>query len=208
MSGENTLLLGSLCLLAGYAFGCFPCGDVAARCTAGAGIRRIGNGRPSPENIRRHLGKKAWLGVVAGDVLKTLLACWFCYSLAAPELEYAAMLYGGLGVVLGHSWPLGGVRGAGMAPVLCAWVAASLPVSGVLCVLAGGVVVAGTGYGALGLVVIPLLAVPVAWLQCGAGGALALAAAAVVTAARQRRDLAALAKGQAPCPARHWPFGK
>lgn len=190
MSDERGLLLRLLCLAAGYAFGCFPCAEVAARCVAGAPLRFVGDGSPGIKNIRRYLGKAAVAGVVAGDVLKTWLACWFCYKLAAPELEYAAMLYGGFGALLGHGWPPAGKgRGAGGAAVACAWVVACLPVSGVLCALAGAVVAAGTGRGVLGVLAVPLLAVPVAWLQYGAASAGLMLAAALIVAWQYRAEL-------------------
>ncbi len=206
MSTEHALLLCGLCLLAGYAFGCFPGADVAAHCVAGTGIRCIGNGTAELGNIRRCLGKGAALGVAAGDVLKTLLACWFCYKLAAPDLEQAAMWYGGLGVLLGHSWPIGGKTGARGALVVCAWVAVALPVSGILCTLAGAVSVAGIGYAALGAVTVPLLAIPVAWLQYGVGSAAAMLAAALLIVWQYRGELAGIRRGQTEKTMRRWPF--
>ena len=62
-------------------------------------------GNPGMANIATHLGKKAGLLVLAGDVIKTAAACWFCHQLA-PELGLTALLYGGLGAVLGHNWPI------------------------------------------------------------------------------------------------------
>lgn len=207
MSWEYALILRGLCLLAGYAFGCFPCADVAAHCVAGTGIRCIGTGKPELKNISRHLGKGAAFGVVVGDVLKTLLACWFCYKLAAPELEYAAMLYGGIGTLAGHSWPVFGKKGGARGTtVVCAWIAVSLPVSGMLCVLAGGVVVLGTRCFALGAVLIPALATPIALLQYGAGSAAATLAATIVLLWQYRDGFSVMQRKIADAFARHWPF--
>ena len=75
-----------LCLAAGYLFGCFLTAEVVARCTAGESAREIGSGNPGMANIMTHLGKRAGLLVLAGDVLKTAAACWFCWQLA-PELH-------------------------------------------------------------------------------------------------------------------------
>ena len=99
------LFLRGLCLLAGYLFGGFLTAEVVARCTAGVSARDIGTGNPGMANIATHLGKKAGLLVLAGDVIKTAVACWFCHQLA-PELGLTALLYGGLGAVLGHNWPI------------------------------------------------------------------------------------------------------
>ena len=133
------LFLRGLCLLAGYLFGGFLTAEVVARCTAGVSARDIGTGNPGMANIATHLGKKAGLLVLAGDVLKTAAAC--------------------------------------------AWLMLYLPVTGVLCCLAGGVAVLLTGYLPVGAVLIAALAVPVGWLQYGteAGAVLALNAVIMVT---------------------------
>ena len=137
------LFLRGLCLLAGYLFGGFLTAEVVARCTAGVSARDIGTGNPGMANIATHLGKKAGLLVLAGDVIKTAAACWFCHQLA-PELGLTSLLYGGLGAVLGHNWPIWykGRGGKGVA-VTCAWLMLYLPVTGVLCCLAGGVAANG-----------------------------------------------------------------
>ena len=72
--------------------------------------------------------------------------------------------------------------GKGVA-VTCAWLMLYLPVTGVLCCLAGGVAVLLTGYLPVGAVLIAALAVPVGWLQYGteAGAVLALNAVIMVT---------------------------
>ena len=177
------LFLRGLCLLAGYLFGGFLTAEVVARCTAGVSARDIGTGNPGMANIATHLGKQAGLLVLAGDVIKTAAACWFCHQLA-PELGLTALLYGGLGAVLGHNWPIWykGRGGKGVA-VTCAWLMLYLPVTGVLCCLAGGVAVMLTGYLPVGAVLIAALAVPVGWLQYGteAGAVLALNAVIMVT---------------------------
>lgn len=121
MSWGYGVFLRLLCLAAGYLFGCFLTAEVVARCTAGESARQIGSGNPGMANIMTHLGKRAGLLVLAGDVLKTAAACWFCWQLA-PELHLTALLYGGFGAVLGHNWPFWnhGHGGKGVA-VTCAW---------------------------------------------------------------------------------------
>ena len=187
MSVERSVLLAGLCLVAGYAFGNFLAAEIVARCIAGAGIRRVGNGRPDSGNVSRSLGRPAGLAVVAGDVLKTALACWFCYKLAAPELGYDAMLYGGLGTLAGQVWPLW-LRGKGgdATAVLCTWLTLYLPITGGLCVMAGAVVAAGTSRRSLAVTLIPVLAVPVAWLQFGIHSGLLVLLGAVIQIYRQR----------------------
>jgi len=74
------LFLRGLCLLAGYLLGGFLTAEVVARCTAGVSARDIGTGNPGMANIATHLGKKAGLLVLAGDVIKTPAGRWL-----APE---------------------------------------------------------------------------------------------------------------------------
>lgn len=188
MLTEQSTLLAGVCLLAGYAFGNFLAADIVARCLAGVGVRSLGNGRPSAENVSAVLGKAAGVAVLAGDVLKTLAACWFCYRLAAPELGEQAVLYGGVGLVMGQVWPLRfRGRGAPPAAVICAWLVVYLPVSGLLCMLAGAVVAFGTGDRALGAMLIPLLAVPVAWMQYGPQSAVLILVAALLQWGQYKR---------------------
>ncbi|EFB76709.1 glycerol-3-phosphate acyltransferase [Subdoligranulum variabile] len=169
MPVEQGYLLKVLCLLAGYAFGCFLTAEIVARCLAGVAVRSVGNGEPNVENIARRLGKAAGLAVVAGDILKTVLACWFCYRLAAPELEHVAVLYGGVGAVLGHAFPVWRRgRGGYAALVAATWLVVYLPITGALCCLAGAVATIGTKRWVWGSVLAALLAIPVAFLQFGA----------------------------------------
>lgn len=165
---EREWILEGICLLAGYLFGNFLAAEVVARCLAGAGIKQLGLECLTAANIQKTLGKPAVLAILAGDILKTVFACWFCHQLAAPELTHAAILYAGLGTMLGHLWPLW-IRGvhAGVPAVLCTWILFYLPVTGLLCVLAGMVVLLGTDSPAWATVGIAVLAVPVGWLQFG-----------------------------------------
>ena len=150
---EREWILEGICLLAGYLFGNFLAAEVVARCLAGAGIKQLGLECLTAANIQKTLGKPAVLAILAGDILKTVFACWFCHQLAAPELTHAAILYAGLGT--------------GVPAVLCTWILFYLPVTGLLCVLAGMVVLLGTDSPAWATVGIAVLAVPVGWLQFG-----------------------------------------
>lgn len=168
MSPEQTYLLKGLCLLAGYAFGCFLAAEIVTRCIAGIGAQAIGNGKPDAGNIGTHLGEMAGWAVLVGDILKTVLACWFCYQLAAPELEHTALLYGGIGVMLGHLWPIWRRgRGGNPAGIVCTWLILYFPITGALCCLAGFVAGLGTGKKEVSVLLSALLSIPVAFLQFG-----------------------------------------
>lgn len=197
MSTEQGYFLKGLCLLAGYAFGCFLSAEIVARCLAGAGVRFIGNGEPNTENISRCLGRAAGLAVVAGDILKTVLACWFCYRLAAPELEHVAVLYGGVGIVLGHAFPVWRRwRGGYAALVAATWLVIYLPVTGALCCLAGAVATVGTKRRAWGGVLAVLLAIPVAFLQFGGQSGVGTVAVLFVLLWQYRTELFPFGEGR------------
>lgn len=199
MPGEYGWYLAALCLVAGYAFGNFMAADLVARCLAGVSARSIGSGAPTAANLRRHLGRPAGAAVVVGEILKTALACWFCYRLAAPELGRTAVLYGGFGAVLGQLRPLRrGYAGGDVTAVLCTWLVLYLPVTGALCCLAGAVVAAGTGRTALGAVMVPALAVPVAWMQFGAAGGALVSVAALLLVWQRRNALHCRGKEKKP----------
>ncbi len=204
MSWGHAIFLRGLCLAAGYLFGCFLTAEVVARCTAGVSAKDIGTGNPGMANILTHLGKKAGLLVLAGDVLKTAAACWFCRQIA-PELGLTSLLYGGFGAVLGHNWPFWNRRhgGKGVA-VTCAWLMLYLPISGVLCCLAGGIAVLLTGYLPLGAVLIAALAVPIGWLQYGAECGAVLAVNACIMLARHWPGLQRMRRGEEPQFFQHW----
>lgn len=198
MSWGHAVFLRGLCLAAGYLFGCFLTAEVVARCTAGQSAREIGTGNPGMANILTHLGKRAGFLVLTGDVLKTAAACWFCW-MAAPELGLTSLLYGGFGAVLGHNWPFWnrGRGGKGVA-VTCTWLILYLPVTGVLCCLAGGIAVLLAGYLPIGAVLIAALAVPIAWVQYGTESGLIMAVNAVIMLTRHWAGLQRMRRGEEP----------
>ena len=190
------VILRLICLGVGYGFGNFLTAEVVARIVEGKSARKIGTGNPGVANIAAQLGVPAGLAVLAGDILKTAAACLICGN-AVPRLEHLAVLYAGFGVVLGHDFPLWGRGwgGKGVA-VTCTWLILYLPVTGVLCCLAGGALTLGLGYLPLGAVAIALAAVPMAWLQYGTESGLLMGAAALVMVSRHFRGLQRIVKGE------------
>lgn len=190
------LFLRGLCLLAGYLLGGFLTAEVVARCTAGVSARDIGTGNPGMANIATHLGKKAGLLVLAGDVIKTAAACWFCHQLAR-SWGLPLCCTAGLARCSGTTGRFGTRAGAakGVA-VTCAWLMLYLPVTGVLCCLAGGVAVLLTGYLPVGAVLIAALAVPVGWLQYGTEAGAVLALNAVIMVTRHWAGLQRIRRGE------------
>ena len=191
------IALRILCLLAGYLLGSFLTAEAVARCLTGHSARELGSGNPGMANIMATLGKGPGFLVLAGDILKTVLACWFCWQLAAPELGRTAVLYAGAGAVLGHNYSLWhkGWGGKGVA-VTCAWLILYLPLTGTLCCLVGAGVVLATGYLPAGAVVIPALAVPCAWAQYGPESGLVMLCAALMMLWRHRAGLSRIRQGK------------
>lgn len=199
MSEEQNLFLIGLCLLAGYLFGGFLTADVVSHCVAGAGVRYVGTGEATAKNVAKYLGQPAGMAVVVGDAAKTALACWFCYRLAAPELEHLAMLYGGFGAVLGHCWPIWYKGHGGNTDVVtCTWIILYLPITGVLCFLAGAVATAGTKQKAMGALLVTALAVPVALLQFGIESSFMILLATLLLLWQSRKKIFRANRGKRP----------
>lgn len=115
------------CLITGYAIGCVQIPYIIGRLTGRIDIRDHGSGNAGTTNVARVLGMKAGLTVFVGDVLKGAA----CYVLCAVLFDGGGSfftgangllpgLYGGLGVVIGHDFPLFmGLRGGkGIASTL------------------------------------------------------------------------------------------
>jgi len=66
-------------------------------------IRKHGSGNAGMTNTLRTLGKKAALFVIAGDVLKGILAYAAGYYICAGKI---GGLLGGTACILGHIWPV------------------------------------------------------------------------------------------------------
>jgi len=73
-----------------------------------------------------------------------------------------------------------------------------LPVTGVLCCLAGGIAVLLTGYLPLSAVLIAALAVPVGWLQYGGEAGAILLLSAAIMLARHWSGLVRMYRGEEP----------
>lgn len=96
-----------LCLVLGYVFGCFSTGYFVGKMNK-VDIRNYGSGNVGTTNALRTLGAKAGALTLIGDMLKAvipiLLVKLFIYP--GSELVQLLALYTGLGVVLGHNYPV------------------------------------------------------------------------------------------------------
>ena len=108
-----------VCLLIGYVFGLFQTAYIYGK-MHGIDIRTVGSGNAGTTNTLRVLGTKAGLIVLAGDIIKTMLAIFIVKMLfgeSHADMLYMLVLYTAAGAILGHNYPfyLGFKGGKGIA---------------------------------------------------------------------------------------------
>ncbi len=121
------ILYRVICIIIGYIFGLFQTGYIYGRLNH-VDIRDYGSGNAGTTNAMRVLGKKAGIITYLGDMLKGVLAgcvirllCAFVFDIGSGDgyisMEYILIMYGGIGVVLGHNYPfyMGFKGGKGIA---------------------------------------------------------------------------------------------
>jgi glycerol-3-phosphate acyltransferase PlsY len=158
-----TLALALLGGMVGYLLGSLPIGLLVGRAAGVSDIRAHGSGKTGFTNALRTLGLRWALLVIAGDLAKGALPVLVGRFLF--DEPWAAAL-GGLGAVVGHTWPLfAGFRGGrGVATAFGAFVAVS-PIAAIAVGVVAAVVLAIWRYAslmsvigvALGLVVLVAL---------------------------------------------------
>jgi len=96
-----------ICLILGYIFGCFSTGYLVGKMNK-VDIRKYGSGNAGTTNALRTLGAKAGALTLFGDMLKAIIPILLVRFLIFPEEEAVQLfaLYTGLGVVLGHNYPV------------------------------------------------------------------------------------------------------
>ena len=177
-------------IIIAYLLGSIPSAVWIGKKYYGIDIREHGSKNAGTTNMLRVLGRRAALPVFLLDFLKGFVAVTL-----TEILKYDAYIndmwlinikiIAVFAAVLGHIFPIfAGFRGGKGVAVTCAWLMLYLPVTGVLCCLAGGVAVLLTGYLPVGAVLIAALAVPVGWLQYGAEAGTVLALNAVIMVTR------------------------
>lgn len=96
-----------LCLLFGYIFGCFSTGYFVGKMNK-VDIRNYGSGNVGTTNALRTMGAKAGAITLLGDALKAVIPILFVRYIFFSNYSYAELLslYTGLGVVVGHNYPI------------------------------------------------------------------------------------------------------
>ena len=96
-----------ICIVIGYVFGLFQTAFIYGK-LHGIDIREHGSGNAGTTNTLRVLGTKAGLIVLAGDIIKCILAivlCGIMFDGSHPEEIYLLKLYAAAGAILGHNFP-------------------------------------------------------------------------------------------------------
>ncbi len=101
-----------LSALAGYLLGSANSSIIVGKVLHGKDVRDAGSGNAGATNTLRVFGKKAAILVLAGDILKGVLACLagsligrFMTGNGIDEL-FGSMYVAGFTAVLGHNWPV------------------------------------------------------------------------------------------------------
>lgn len=96
-----------ICLIIGYVFGLFQTGYFYGL-TKHVDIRKHGSGNAGTTNALRTLGWKAGVITFLGDCLKCVAAVFVVKLIFGKDHEIISLLamYAGMGVVLGHNFPV------------------------------------------------------------------------------------------------------
>lgn len=120
-----------ICLAVGYGFGMIQSAFIVGKLFGKIDIREYGSGNAGMTNVARVMGAKAGSAVFAVDVIKAILAFVICSLIFDGSGSFISGtsplpgLYAGLGVILGHDFPvylkLRGGKGAAstLGVILC-----------------------------------------------------------------------------------------
>ena len=182
-------------IIIGYFFGCILTADIVAMHYGAGKPESIGSGNPGMANIMTNLGFKAGIIVLVGDLGKTIAACAISYFIFRSEGSIIR-LYAGLGVILGHDFPVNRrFKGGKGVSSTCMALAMYEFIPGFLCDLVGMAAVLITGYLPLGAVVIPAAFLIPAYLIGGWEAFLVTAVMTAVMFSRHYRGLIRIAGG-------------
>ena len=153
------LVIGGFLL--GYVFGSIPCGLWLVQAFHGIDIRKYGSGNIGTTNVFRTVGSKTAAAVLAGDMLKGIMALYIISKFTADPIIVAITA---LGALLGHNYSLflGFKGGKGVATGLGLFLY-MLPWGAVAAFSVWVVIVLITRYVSLGSIVAAIVAAATGW---------------------------------------------
>lgn len=171
-----------ICLVLGYFFGCILTAELVTRRVTGKRAAQVGSGNPGTANIAASMGIGRGAIVLIGDILKTAVPCVLCRYVFFPNMAELAVLYSGVGVLLGHSYPFWNRFKGGMGvAVTCTYIVLASPVLGLAADATGLLAVLISGYLAVGALVIPIVyLIAISALYGGQAGVVAAAGTVVL----------------------------
>lgn len=149
----NAIVISFICGIAGYVIGSIPFGWIIVKLVKGEDVRNYGSGRTGGTNVFRAAGAPAGVITAMLDVLKGVVAVLLVRQIVPGTAGWAEALTG-FGVVLGHnaSCFLDFRGGAGGATAVGTSIALSPP-SGLIAMVAGGLMLFIGGYASLGSII-------------------------------------------------------
>ena len=153
------LVIGGFLL--GYVFGSIPCGLWLVLAFHGIDIRKYGSGNIGTTNVFRTVGSKTAAAVLAGDMLKGIMALYIISKFTADPIIVAITA---LGALLGHNYSLflGFKGGKGVATGLGLFLY-MLPWGAVAAFSVWAIIVLITRYVSLGSIVAAIVAAATGW---------------------------------------------
>ena len=152
-----------ICLLIGYFCGSFLTADVVSYHYTGHSAATLGTSHnPGMANVMRTLGFKPGILVLFGDLCKCAIAMAIAHALFPT---HDAILYAGLGTILGHDFPFWRhFHGGKGVACTCALLVMYQPLWGCIALVVGGLIVVLTKKLWLGGIVMPLLCI-IPWMM-------------------------------------------
>ncbi len=189
-------MIYGISILIGYLVGNFQTSYILGKTVKKLDIREHGSGNSGATNAVRVMGWKLGLIAFVGDILKAVLAVvilriYFDDSLAG--------LYAGIGVVVGHNWPvvLGFKGGKGIASTLGLLLAYDIRIGLVAWAISAAVIIK-TKYVSLGsIILVSLMPIGIAIVYPGRYQELILTVAlAIVAIYRHKANIGRLIRGE------------
>lgn len=185
-----------LSLLVGCLFGNILTAVIVVRVFEHKSVFEVGTGNPGMANVMANFGFRDGALVLAGDLLKTILACFIAKAIF-PDADKIVVLYAGLGACIGHNWPLTHhFQGGKGVSVTCMAIFLFSPLWGLLADIAGMLVVFSTGFLPLGAFVITWLFAVFAFVFHGVEAGIVAVVLALIMTQRHFPGLMRVLRGQ------------